>query len=250
MRFETMLGRVIDDLRGRVRNGETTERALARILGLSQPHMHNLLKGVRRLNADMGDHILARLGMSVVDLIEPRELARKLQFSEAPLRAFTDLPVLRGRLGPGHPMPEVASRLERAAVPASELAGVHHPVVAHVASDSSMRPLLSAGEMVVLDTSESARLSFDPDSLFAVEWKNEGAIRWVRYTRRRLYLVTLETRDRPAEWDWVPAGDGGLLEIVKARVIRVTALNPANSASPKRQLHDTYPGPVRRCVPS
>ena len=32
-------------LRARVRNGELTERGLARLVGVSQPHIHNVLKG-------------------------------------------------------------------------------------------------------------------------------------------------------------------------------------------------------------
>lgn len=53
----------------KVRNGEITERALARRIGLSQPHVHNLLKGVRTLSAPAADLMLEGLGLTVLDLL-------------------------------------------------------------------------------------------------------------------------------------------------------------------------------------
>ena len=44
-------------LRARVRNGELTERGLARLVGVSQPHIHNVLKGVRALSPELSDQI-------------------------------------------------------------------------------------------------------------------------------------------------------------------------------------------------
>jgi transcriptional regulator with XRE-family HTH domain len=75
MYFETLQARLIDAVNQRVRNGELTERRLARMVGISQPHMHNLLKGVRILSPQMGDRILKKLRMSVLDLCEPDETA-------------------------------------------------------------------------------------------------------------------------------------------------------------------------------
>jgi transcriptional regulator with XRE-family HTH domain len=53
----------------RVRNGELTERGLARRIGISQAHMHNVLKGVRILTPEVADLILRELRMSVEDLV-------------------------------------------------------------------------------------------------------------------------------------------------------------------------------------
>jgi transcriptional regulator with XRE-family HTH domain len=75
MYFETLQTRLINAVNLRVRNGELTERRLARMIGISQPHMHNLLKGARILSPQMGDRILKKLRMSVLDLCEPDESA-------------------------------------------------------------------------------------------------------------------------------------------------------------------------------
>jgi len=39
--------RLIADVRGRVQGGEMTERCLTRLTGISQPHLHNIINGVR-----------------------------------------------------------------------------------------------------------------------------------------------------------------------------------------------------------
>jgi len=56
-------------IRNRIRNGELTERALARQIGISQPHVHNALKGIRTLSPQVLDSILRRFQLSLLDLI-------------------------------------------------------------------------------------------------------------------------------------------------------------------------------------
>ena len=58
MNFQELRQRLIAELRERVRSGEVTERGLARMIGLSQPHMHNVLKGKRLFSLETTDEIL------------------------------------------------------------------------------------------------------------------------------------------------------------------------------------------------
>lgn len=53
----------------RIRNGELTERGLARRVGISQAHMHNVLKGVRVLTPDLADKILVEFRSHLEDLL-------------------------------------------------------------------------------------------------------------------------------------------------------------------------------------
>ena len=73
MTFHDLNQRLIENLRRRVRSGEVTERSLARATGVSQPHMHNVLKGKRLLSPEMADAVLKQLDMNVLDLIRPDE---------------------------------------------------------------------------------------------------------------------------------------------------------------------------------
>lgn len=71
--FEQLHARLVLHLLGRVRNGEVTERGLSRLTGVSQPHIHNVLKGKRLLSLARADGILRQLHIDVLDLIEPAE---------------------------------------------------------------------------------------------------------------------------------------------------------------------------------
>ncbi len=73
MTFELLRYRLIAQIRWRVQNGELTERRLARMIGVSQSHMHNVLKGIRVLSPAMGDRILQHLRLSLLELCSEEE---------------------------------------------------------------------------------------------------------------------------------------------------------------------------------
>ena len=68
--FESLQLKLIQHLRQRVHNGELTERSLARVTDISQPHLHNVLKGKRLLSMQKLDRILSYLELDLQDLIE------------------------------------------------------------------------------------------------------------------------------------------------------------------------------------
>ena len=74
MDFQELRERLVGHLRDRVRSGELTERGLARISGVSQPHIHNVLKGKRVLSVEMSDEVLRQLHMDLLDLVKPEDL--------------------------------------------------------------------------------------------------------------------------------------------------------------------------------
>jgi hypothetical protein len=67
--FGILLERLAAQIRARVRNGDVTERGLARLAGLSQPHVHNVLKGARAMSPDSADRLMKALGLSARDLL-------------------------------------------------------------------------------------------------------------------------------------------------------------------------------------
>src|SRR5579885_3347408 len=48
----------------------TDRRRLARLTGVSQPHIHNILKGIRTLTPDVADLVLEHLDLDLLDLFE------------------------------------------------------------------------------------------------------------------------------------------------------------------------------------
>jgi transcriptional regulator with XRE-family HTH domain len=91
--FQSLLGRLLDTVVWRVQNGQLTERRLARLIGVSQPHMHNILKGLRKLPPEVADRILATLEISMLDLVAQ---------TETPLEA---LPPVAGQAGRSRGVP-------------------------------------------------------------------------------------------------------------------------------------------------
>jgi plasmid maintenance system antidote protein VapI len=77
-----LLAYVVD----RIHNGELTERGFARLLGISQPHVHNVLKGVRNLSPEIFDSILKYFHMSLLDLASVEEVEANLKKRKAPER--------------------------------------------------------------------------------------------------------------------------------------------------------------------
>jgi len=71
--FKHLEHRFLCELRERIRSGAVTERGLARLTGVSQPHIHNVLKGKRFFSLEKADQVLGSLGLDVLDLIDPYE---------------------------------------------------------------------------------------------------------------------------------------------------------------------------------
>jgi hypothetical protein len=71
LNFHELQVRLLACLRDRVRAGEMTERGISRACGISQPHIHNVLKGKRYLSLEMSDLLLLHLHVDIRDLLEP-----------------------------------------------------------------------------------------------------------------------------------------------------------------------------------
>ena len=69
MTFYLLRARLLALIRLRMEDGEFSERGLARAVGLSQPHVHHILKGARALSPEAADRFLAALNLTVLDLL-------------------------------------------------------------------------------------------------------------------------------------------------------------------------------------
>ncbi len=86
--FGALQARLIRLVNARVQSGDFTERGLARFLGISQPQMHNVLKGARKLRPELADRLLSTLDMTALDLLEAAELEEQLLSRPAELDDF------------------------------------------------------------------------------------------------------------------------------------------------------------------
>jgi hypothetical protein len=67
--FEVLTGLLIRFVTLRIRNGDCTERQLARLIGTSQPQLHNVLKGARPLKQGLADALLKHFQIGLFELL-------------------------------------------------------------------------------------------------------------------------------------------------------------------------------------
>jgi transcriptional regulator with XRE-family HTH domain len=210
--FRFLQTQLLSHVRARVRNGEISERALARLAGISQPHIHNVLKGARQLSTDMADQILQRLRIDLADLLSAGERS-------ATRREATDLgecrmvAMLDGWIGREYPYPQVPGR-PRYPFAAAEVERLESPVAARLAPDPLRAPLFDGSGVVLLDRSETVRLDPDEESYFALDLCGGGTIGLVRRVKRHLYLWVRHG----GAWQPIPLPDRDPLDVIQGRV--------------------------------
>jgi transcriptional regulator with XRE-family HTH domain len=218
MYFEELHGRLLLSLRMRLSNGELTERRLARLTGISQPHVHNVLKGKRILSPRAADQILHRLGLSILDLLRREESARSICSACEWKDRYVEVPVLEGWLGPGLPLPKELSKVESYPFPKSYVVSMEGPVVARLAPDALMPGLCRANDLALLDRSHSKRLRLEEEACYVVSRYGEGVIRRLQVKGADLLLLTIASPGELEGRELVRLEGGHLLDFVKARV--------------------------------
>ena len=217
MYFSDFHNSLVNSLRDRVRNGQLTERSLAKLVGVSQPHIHNVLKGVRLLSPELGDQILRHLRLTLLDLVDRNRLETYLNHNDKSMAKYIYYPVLKGLLGPGHPWPEEVCSQERFPVPSYQTAAVSNPVVARLSADPRMNPLFGDGDFVLLDQSQRARTEINANSYYVVRRGVSGFIRRARISGRYLYLLTEDSIHSPNAWEQISLEYQQVQHIIRAR---------------------------------
>ncbi len=230
MYFRELHQRLIDVARERVRAGEFTERGLARIAGVSQPHMHNVLKGIRALSPDSADRLLRALRLTIPDPI--------WKGSGADDAAFRTIPILRSRIGPGS---EANFSVFRGQVQVDEtlLQGLVNPVAAWLAPDLVLPRELAADDLVLLDQNPAIRARPGKRSLWVVADRTGLRVRYLRTSGGRLFAASEADPGDPGRWQPLPVRRRSILEIVRARIVwigRKMEKEPAGPAEPAGEI--------------
>lgn len=214
MTFREAYADLIVQLYARIRNGETSQRELARELGISQPHMNNVLKGRRTLSFDRADVLLNSIDASLV-FLAPAHAVRKKKVAK---EYSTRIPVIMPVIGPGSSW---TLKLSGARCCASGTLPVlsRRAAFGRLTLDPQMPSLTSMYDLALLDMSAAARRLDSPDNLFLVCPSNEPLLRWVRGGLDTLYLADEFSLNLPLLWRPVPLHQRELLRVVKARVI-------------------------------
>jgi len=211
--------RLLAEIRNRLRNGELTERALARHLGISQPHVNNVVRGRRKLSPEIADLILNFLHCSLLDLYAEGELRNNLHDRIIPGNNGEAAKVLKFPIGPGQDWSVVPEIKWQYRLPCMAFGVPQCMIFVRVLQDMRMPALLCGCDMALLDTSISARLADFPSGIFAVRRGKDTLLRWIRGGFRNLYIADEQTLNQPQEWEPLPMREDQRLEFVKGRVL-------------------------------
>lgn len=235
MYFQDLRDKLVGIARERIQAGELTERGLARKCGISQPHIHNVLKNVRLPSTEAMDRIMQALDIRATDLL--------WGVSAEPGAHFRAVPLVRSRIGPGS---DALLTSVRGHFPFPELLlkGLVDPLAANLGPDLVLPRGLLAHDLVLLDQNPLVRSSPSGDA--GVWVVREGSSLSVRYLRRegtRLYVGNEATHDQPERWHTVLLTQRNILDIVRARIVWTSREMEKSPAGPPHP-----PGPVDRGV--
>ena len=180
---------------------------MARLTGVSQPHIHNVLKGVRNLSPEIADRILKTLHLSVLDLSSPEELRDRLMTHQQHL-VLRELPMIRVPIGSNQRWRQEYSPRERLILP-TPLSRTNAQLAAgRLQLDAGMRSVLGACDLAVVNTAEQALFPIEAATLYVVEMAEGTAVRYLRPGVSGIYVATAEALDSPADWELTR--DGGV----------------------------------------
>jgi hypothetical protein len=205
-------------VRNEVRNGEVTERGFARGIGISQPHAHNVLKGVRNLSPEVFDLALKYFHLSLLDLAPLEELEAQLQRRQTGERV-AEVAFLERSIGPGRPWPAGVNWRKSFPLPFPSATVPADLAMAKLVADPAMTATLASYDIALLDTSEQRRATVSPQGLYVIERSGEAVLRYIRSGAQRHYLVTDADLDSPNAWAPFRLSTEQLSDVVKARVV-------------------------------
>ena len=217
--FRSLAARLARYLNELVRRGEISERGLARLSGYSQPHIHNVLKGARKMNPELADQIMELLGIPLLSLFAQEELS-----GLAPPRRGEALPIplLDGPLGGGNPFPEPGRGAARLYFSTSLLNRLISPVVLALdQNERSMWPALWPNDLVLLDGSPIERRRPDFEHVYALSWAGEGWVGRCRVVGGALVVVVDNARQAHSLHGPVPLERKEMFDIVRGKIVWV-----------------------------
>ena len=226
MYFRELQERLLDIARERVQAGKLTERGLARLCGVSQPHMHNVLKNIRSLSTGAADRLMRALDVRVTDL-----LWRLSTETEA---GAETIPVIRDRIGPGSDTVFTEFR-DHITLPGRLLRGMVDPLVARLGPDLVLPRALAAHDVVLLDQNPQGRAVPGSNGIWVVTEDGGLRVRYLRMGGSGIFVANEVTLEDPRKWHSIPPQGQNILDIVRARIVwicREMEKEPAGPADP------------------
>jgi len=211
--------RLMENLKAGVASGSLTVRRLARQIGVSQPHMQNIMSGKRTLTMQMADRLLQYQQRTVLDLANASELGEALRLAATNPNTMRYVPVLSGVLGPSHPFPELNENTDWRPLPVHAVSHAIRPVFAEVGSDAELARDFPGATFALMDLSSQSRTNISQQRWYAIRWSGGGWIRRLRLEPGKLLVLGQGTLRPALGPERIELGTSRVEEHVRALVI-------------------------------
>jgi len=222
-----ILLKIVEIARHHVRTGRTTERRLAREAGLSQPHLHNLLKGIRRLSPESADQILEALNLRFSDII--------WWLPGDPEPGTRVIPMVRDRIGPGS-LANLSILRGYIGLPRTFADRLVNPLAVRLASDPGMPSPLRPNDTVVLDRNPELLVNPPDGSYWVVAEAGGLRVRYLKLSDAELMSGSEPEDGKHPVWKFLSAGRPAA-ELVRGRIVWISreleAPPPRPSGAPR-----------------
>lgn len=167
MKIDDILARLLHEVALLVANGQLTERRLARLIGISQPHIHHILKGKRRITPQVADLILDALNMDVRQLMEDGPGVTLRGENRLPDEIAIRIPLLQGLLGPEDPEPSLSEVALHFPFPLSLLDGEKNCVAVRLGRDALLTNSVQEGDIAIVSVSTTSTVAAQHGIVYA-----------------------------------------------------------------------------------
>jgi hypothetical protein len=208
--IEELYERLVEVARQRVRAGDVSERGLSRMCGISQPHMHNVLKSIRALSSASANRLMGALGVTVPGLVWHAQGGDDWSVSIVPM--------VRNRIGPGIDS-DLAACSGCMPFPARIIEPLMDPVVAKIGADLVLPSMVAANDFILLDRNPELRSRPQGNSCWVVAEPSGLRIRYVKLDGTKVYLANQATVGNPSQWESISLRGRNITDIVKARIV-------------------------------
>ena len=199
-----------------------TQKQIAEMLGIEQAHVSRFLNGRGNFKLPTLNQLLRFLQIDIEDLVPMEEMIRRVPTLDYANSDYADVPVLKGRLGPGQPFPVEVRISGYRAFLRSFSGKFHHPMLIAVGSkEEAMIPSIQPSDLVLLDTKPAKRKAPHLDSVYALSLGNGSGLRHCGLAGNSLLLVPENPRWRGSEAAEIRLEGIDITSIVKGEVVWV-----------------------------
>lgn len=199
-----------------------TQRQIAEALDMEQAHVSRFLNGRGNFRLATLNQLFRYLGIDLEDLVPVEEMMKRVPRLDYADSDYADIPLLKGKLGPGHAFPPEGRIEGYRAFLRSFITGFHRPLLIAVgAKEEAMIPTIQPLDLVLLDTNPAKRKSPQLDRIYAVSLEGGTGLRHCGLAGNSLVLVAENSRWREGKASEIPLGGKDILSIVRGEVVWV-----------------------------